>query len=56
MIKNMKRELKFLLAIWKTNLQSAMEYRGAFIAQVLGMMLNNGFYFIIPCFEKIPIS
>jgi ABC-2 type transport system permease protein len=41
-----RRELKFLLAVWKANLQSAMEYRTAFIAQVLGMMLNNGFYFI----------
>lgn len=27
-------------------MQSAMEYRTAFIAQILGMMLNNGFYFI----------
>ncbi len=42
----MQRELKFLFAIWKTNLQSALEYRGAFIAQILGMILNNGFYFI----------
>ncbi len=42
----MVRELKFLTAIWKANLQSAMEYRGAFIAQILGMMLNNGFYFL----------
>ena len=42
----MIRELKFLTAVWKANLQSAMEYRTAFIAQVLGMMLNNGFYFI----------
>jgi ABC-2 type transport system permease protein len=38
--------IKFLLALWKTNLQSAMEFRGAFIAQALGMMLNNGMYFI----------
>jgi ABC-2 type transport system permease protein len=42
----MVRELKFITAIWKANLQSAMEYRSAFIAQILGMMLNNGFYFI----------
>jgi ABC-2 type transport system permease protein len=43
---SMVHEIKFLTAIWKANLQSAMEYRVAFIAQVLGMMLNNGFYFV----------
>lgn len=41
------RELKFLLAIWKTNLQSVMEYRVSFLTQVIGMMLNDFFYFII---------
>ena len=41
-----QRELKFLLAVWKANLQSAMEYRTAFIAQILGMMLNDAFYFV----------
>lgn len=40
------KELKFLFALWKTNLLSAMEYRVAFVAQIIGMMLNNGFYFI----------
>jgi ABC-2 type transport system permease protein len=40
------RELKFLVALWKANLQSVMEFRGAFIWQVIGMMLNNAFYFI----------
>ncbi|MBN2386255.1 MAG: ABC-2 family transporter protein [Anaerolineales bacterium] len=40
------RELKFLLAVWKTNIASAMEYRAAFIAQMLGMILNNAVYFI----------
>ena len=40
------REIRFLLAVWKANLLSAMEYRAAFIAQIAGMMLNNGFYFI----------
>lgn len=42
----MRRELKFLFAIWKANLQSAMEYRIAFLAQIFGMILNNGFYFL----------
>ena len=41
------RELKFLLAVWKTNLQSVMEYRAAFLTQVIGMMLNNFIYFAI---------
>lgn len=39
--------LKFLLAIWKTNLQSAMEYRASFLSQMIGMMLNNFIYFAI---------
>ncbi|MGE5643874.1 MAG: ABC transporter permease [Byssovorax cruenta] len=41
------RELKFLLALWQTNLQSIMEYRVAFLTQVIGMMLNNFIYFAI---------
>jgi ABC-2 type transport system permease protein len=42
----MKREFKFLLALWKANLIAAMEYRVSFISQVLGMMLNNAAYFV----------
>jgi ABC-2 type transport system permease protein len=41
------REIKFLLAVWKTNLLSIMEYRAAFLTQVIGMMLNNFIYFAI---------
>jgi len=41
------RELKFLLAVWKANLQSAMEYRVPFLMQVAGMMFNNFIYFVI---------
>lgn len=41
------KELKFLLAVWKTNLLSAMEYRVAFISQIIGMMLNDFIYFAI---------
>src|SRR5512137_239450 len=40
-------DFKFLLAVWKANLQSAMEYRAAFLTQVFGMMLNNFMYFAI---------
>lgn len=54
----MKRELKFLLALWQANLIAAMEYRVSFITQIVGMMLNNGVYFIFwviffDRFEKI---
>jgi ABC-2 type transport system permease protein len=41
------KELKFLFAVWKANLQSVMEYRGAFLLQAFGMMVNNGIYFLI---------
>lgn len=41
------RELKFLFSLWKTNLASAMEYRSAFLSQTLGMILNDGVYFIV---------
>lgn len=43
----MVRELKFLLSLWKTDLAGLIEYRGAFIAQSLGMMLNDGVYFLV---------
>jgi ABC-2 type transport system permease protein len=41
------KELKFLFAVWKTNLLSAMEYRVAFISQIVGMMLNDFIYFTV---------
>ena len=41
------KTLSFLLQLWKTNLLSAMEYRAAFITQILGMILNNTIYFLI---------
>lgn len=41
------KELKFLLAIWNANLQSAMEYRVSFVSQMIGMMVNNFIYFAI---------
>lgn len=40
-------ELKFLLGIWKANLLSILEYRVAFLSQMVGMVLNNAIYFII---------
>lgn len=44
--KSVRTTLSFLFSLWKTNLLSAMEYRVAFLLQVLGMMLNNAFYFV----------
>jgi ABC-2 type transport system permease protein len=40
------RNLQLLSALWKANLQSAMEYRAAFLTQVVFMMLNNLAYFM----------
>ncbi len=42
----MTRHLAFILALWKTNLLSAMEYRVSFLTQIVGMMLNNAIYFV----------
>lgn len=42
----MLRELRFLTALWQANLQAAMEYRAAFLTQVVGMIVNNGLYFL----------
>lgn len=41
------KELKFLLAVWKANLLSAMEYRVAFLSQAIGMIVNDFMYFVI---------
>jgi ABC-2 type transport system permease protein len=43
----MLKEIKFLFSLWKTNLAAAMEYRAAFISQSIGMILNDGVYFVI---------
>ncbi len=45
-VQPIKSELLFLLELWKTNLSSAMEYRASFISQVVGMILNDGIYFV----------
>lgn len=42
----LRRELTFLAALWKANLLKHMEYRAAFLSQILGMILNNGVYFL----------
>lgn len=42
----MRSQLSFLLALWKANLLAAMEYRASFLTQIIGMILNDGVYFL----------
>lgn len=42
----LKSELLFLKALMGVNLASAMEYRASFISQIVGMLINNGIYFV----------
>lgn len=44
--KQVKAELNFLRALTAVNLSSAMEYRASFISQIVGMLLNDGIYFV----------
>jgi ABC-2 type transport system permease protein len=46
MIKQIRAELSFLRALAGVNLSSAMEYRVSFISQIVGMLINNGIYFV----------
>ena len=50
------RYLRFGLACIRLNLAAALEYRGAFIAQALGMMLNDATFFIfwVLFFDRFP--
>jgi ABC-2 type transport system permease protein len=41
------KELRFLTALWKVNLASAIEYRVAFLLQSIGMIFNDGVYFLV---------
>ncbi len=45
-MKRLKSEWLFLIELWKNNLSSAMEYRANFISQVVGMIINDGIYFV----------
>ena len=40
------KNIKFLFALWKANLQAALEFRAAFLTQIVFMMINNGAYFM----------
>ena len=41
----LRAELAYLIAQWKANLASALEYRAAFVSQIVGMFINNAVYF-----------
>lgn len=43
-MKRLRSELVFLIARWKANFASAMEYRAAFISQIVGMFVNDIVY------------
>ena len=44
-MKRLRAELRYLVAQWQANFASALEYRAAFISQIIGMFLNNAVYF-----------
>ena len=45
-MKRLKTELSFLRALIGVNLASAMEYRASFLSQIVGMIINDGIYFV----------
>lgn len=45
-LNRLSANLRFLTALWKANLLSAMEYRAAFLTQAIGMIINDAMYFI----------
>ncbi len=51
------RNAGFVIAYLRHNLMSAMAYRGAFLMQIVGMMLNNAIFLFFwwVLFERIPI-
>ena len=55
-VRSVRGETRFLLALWRVNLLSALEYRTAFISQVVGMMLNNAAFLVFWAlfFERFP--
>lgn len=44
-VRRIRSELVFLQAQWRANFASAMEYRAAFISQIVGMFINDAVYF-----------
>ncbi len=46
MLRALRRETGFVLHLIRLNLASNMEYRASFLSQIVGMMINNGIYFV----------
>jgi ABC-2 type transport system permease protein len=46
LLNRLRANLDFLLALWKANMLSAMEYRAAFLTQAIGMAINDAMYFV----------
>ena len=46
MLQRTRIELSFVLHMIRLNLASNMEYRVSFLSQIVGMMINNGIYFV----------
>ena len=45
MMIRIRAELRYLIAQWKANFASALEYRAAFVSQIVGMFINDAVYF-----------
>ena len=45
-LKQARSELRFVGHLLRLNLASNMEYRASFLSQIVGMMINNGIYFV----------
>jgi ABC-2 type transport system permease protein len=46
MLRRFRNETGFVLHLIRLNLASNMEYRASFLSQIVGMMINNGIYFV----------
>lgn len=46
MLARLITELRFVVALFRLNLASAMAYRASFISQIVGMFINNGIYLV----------
>lgn len=44
--RQIRQEIRFLGTLTAVNLASALEYRASFISQIVGMLLNDGVYFV----------
>jgi ABC-2 type transport system permease protein len=44
-VSRLHAELTYLVAQWKSNFAGAMEYRAAFVSQIVGMFVNDAVYF-----------